>query len=519
MNENIARIGRFGGSLATRHLGLLLVLGVALAFRLVYLRWFKAFPPGDVFNFVIIAQGIPEGFYPPTEKRLPLFPLLLLLAHAVLDWEVAAVAVAVVASLASLVLLYGVGRTLGISKTALAAGLLLFQGQPAFLVASSRGYADTMLIALVLGGLLSLLRACTTRGAILTGALFGAAALTRYEGLAAALVALPLWTLLPRKRPRRLPVIASIALLLTLTPYAILALRNHRPLIGAGYFAEAEETAYGTANPREVLENARMIWERVGLFGGWKVPIDLTHQTREEPLNTARILQGYLSDPRIPPSVIITLGAIALVVRKRLRDLVILGVPYAALTVLPAWYEPYPRYDIFILPLATLLFAAGLSAFQRLLERGTAGGVGRVVRYAAGTAMLLAVFGLWTMWEAAETKHTQAKHNGKDYAYYQAIQAARKLPGNIAFEKNPDIIRIHFGKRAVILQDVLQPGESPEASLEKLRERGVTYLVLRAGEEARYRFLGAPAAERAATFEWEQGDHDVSRATIHRLTE
>jgi len=514
----LQRSRRWLWRLCLNHGGLLAVLGVALVFRLIYLQWFKAFPPGDVFNFINIARSLPQGQYPLGEKRLPFYPVLLLAARTFFDWELAAIVVAVSASLASLIFLYGIGRSLGLSKTALAAGLLLFQSQPFFLIASGRGYADTTLIALVLGSLLALFRTRTWRGALVTGFLLGAAALTRYEGLAAALAIFLLSFALPLRRSRALPIVSLGMFLLTLAPYAVVAVLNDRPVFGTGYLAEAAATTYGS-NAREIRENAVIIWKRAGLIGSWNIPRDMVREILESPLNTPRVIAGYVTDPALALGFFATIGALLLFFSKKWRKLLFLLFGYAAATIPPAWYEPYPRYDIFVLPLAVILFAAGLTGMQRILAWGTNGIQGKVVRILAGLGMLSVVAGFWMMGFAAQVRTQQQKHNGQAYAFYQAIHAARRLHGTIAFEKEPDIIHLYFGGRAVFLQRLVKQGQKTQEILSTLRQTGVTTLVLRAEEAERYPFLEDPSIQLVQSFAWEQGNRDIDRAAIYRLSE
>lgn len=542
---------------AQNHAGLLVVLAVALVARLIYLRWFKVFPPGDVFNFINIALGFPEGTYPPNERRLPFYPLLILLARAVADWEQAALTVAIVASLAALVALYALGRTLGLSKTALTALLLAFQTHPQVLIAT-RGYADTTLFALLPAALLALLRTRTWKGAVVTGALCGAMALTRYEGLAAALVLLSLWFLLPRGAPsersgvfpakstpalgggesrgldghlrglvhrygypRRHALIGALAFVLSLVPYLLLSAANDRPAFGAGYIAEAQgRTGYGAGNAREFWDSELAIWKRTGLFGAWNIPIAIAREIGEDPLATPRILTARLVEPGEPIALLALLGVPFLLRRGRWRGLLfLLGMTLAA-SVPPAWFNPLPRYDITVLPLTLLLAASGVTALQQLLERGTRvdGRAGSVVRWCAGITLFIVTTGLWMVTYAEDVRNRQTKHNGRDYAYYQAIHAARALPGNIGFDRDPDIVRLYFGDRAVIFRGP-PAGESPENAAARLREQGVRYLVLPnpATLERFGPLLAHPDVMIHKAFVWIQGNNDIGRAAIYRI--
>lgn len=503
------------------HLGLFAVLVVALAARLIYLRWFKVFPPGDTFNFINIARGLPEGIYPPNERRLPFFPFLVLLARTVFGWEYAGLVIATGASLAGLAAIYALGRTLGLTKTALVALLLAFQAHPQILTAT-RGYADTTVFALLPATLLALFRARTWKGAMLVGGLTGAMSLTRYEGLAAALVLLPLWFLFPRSLPRRLPAIAALVFMLSLVPYLLLSAANNRPAFGVGYIAEAEGgSGYGSGNVREFWESELAIWRRNGLFGAWEIPRAIAREIAEDPLATPRILTARLVEPGEPLALLAFLGSIALLFSRRWRFLLFATAATAAAAVPPAWFNPLPRYDIVVLPLLALLAASGVSSVQRLLERGTqpSGLSGRAVRWLAGGVFVTVAVGIWMIAYAGETRNRQQKHNGRDYAYYQAIHAARTLPGKIGFDRDPDIARLYFGERFVLLHEIPAAEETPTEALARLRKEGVTHIVLPnpGSQPAQAAFLALPDLTLVRPFEWLRGDSDISRAAIYRV--
>lgn len=518
----VRRLAEGWRSLVTEHPGLLFALGVALASRLVYLQWFKVFPPGDVFNFINIARGLLEGIYPDRERRLPFYPALILLGRLVADWEPAALGVALAASLVGLVAIYALGRTLGVSKLALTAFLLVFQTQYQLLTASGRAYADTTMFALIPLTLLALLRSRTWRGAVATGLLAGAAAQTRYEGLAMAAVLLPLWFAFPRGLKRRLPLIAAGVSLLSLVPYFLLAANNRHPPYGAGYVVEAEgRSGYGSGNAREFFESFLGIWQRQGLLGAWRIPLAIVEEIRADPFATPRILAARLREPGEPIAILALLGILPFLRRGRWHGLLFPAAATAAATVPPAWFNPYPRYDIVVIPLIILLAASGVSVLQRLLTRATAAGgrAGTSVRWFAGAGLAVVTLGFWLPAFAETVRNRQLKHNGRDYAYYQAIHAARQLPGEIGFDRGPDIVWLYFPHRAVNLNEVPAQGETAAEAVARMRAAGVRYLVLpKPGEKpAQAELIARPELLLVQSFEWLQGNRDTSRAAIYEV--
>ncbi len=503
-------------SVVRQHWGLLLVLVVALGFRVAYLSWFRAFPGGDVFNFITIAQGLPQGLYAVNEKRLPFYPLLLLLAHAVLDWEAAGLVIAVGASLLSLVALYAVGRTLGLSRTALAVALLLYQAYTPFFLSSVRAYADTTFIAAALLGVLGVLRARTAQGALATGLALGAAALTRYEGGAVAAALLPYWLLFPRGRQRRLVLIAAAVFLASLIPYGALALRNHRPLVGAGYFAEAAtEANRGTPGVQPFLNNVLLLWHRTALLGAWNVPASLTREAAADPFGLGRTIAQRASEPSDALLLFTAAGAVILIVRRRWWEGGLLGAFAVATTAPAAWYQPLERYDAFLFPVTLLLFGSTLTAFQQLVAAGTTGRAGRALRLLAGCTLLGVTTGLWLPHAAGRIRDRQLKHFGRNYAFYRAIHAARALPGTIAFATDADIVKIYFGSRAAFVELPRSP-ESATGFAARLRAAGAAAIVL--PETAIVSdALRADHGVTVQNFSTREGSGETNRAAVFRL--
>lgn len=511
-----------------RHSGLVIVLAIALAARLLYLRWFRAFPAGDVYNFITIARSLLEGGYPADEKRFPGFPALILLARAFLDWEAAGLVVAVGASLAALALLYAIGRTLGATRTALGALLLLLQLNFPFFIASTRAYADTTLVMFSLAALLALLRARTWRGAVATGLLFAAAALTRYEGDALALALLPLWFLIPGRgtagrflslRTRLLPALALATFALALLPYVAVSLANGRPPWGVGYLAEAPTDARrGAPDIRTFANQAQDIWRRNGLTEAWRVPVAVATEIAADPFGAHRRLADRLREPQDALVTLALLGFLSLLVRRRWWHAFVLLVATAALTAAPAWWEPLERYDTFVVPFPFLFAALGLTTVQHLLARGTAPDRWGAVNRAGGALVLFAVVaGLWIPHAAERIRDRQLKHNGRNYAYYQAIHAARRLSGTIAFPVDHLIVWIYFSGRAVIEPGPAR-GESAAAFLERLRARGVRYAVVASSRAAWEPIRADPTVQTVARYEWLQGDRDRNGAHILQIT-
>lgn len=526
--------GRRAAHGAVAHAGLLLVLGVALAERLAFLRWWKAFPGGDTYNFILIAQELLRGSYPIAEKRLPVYPLLLLLFRPLLDWEAAAIAVAVVSSLAALALLYAIGRTLGLSKTALAVGLLPFQAVAPFLFQSIRGYADTTFVALMLGAILAFLRTRTARGAAVSGLLASLAALTRPEGLLLVPAFVGLRLIRP---PRRLALPLASAALIPLVLFALLSRKAERPLLPQEYLKDAEVTAFGVTDARTFSRNYGALWASTGLDRLWGEPLRLVRDAVSTPLiRVPGRLWSFLTDPKEIPSLLLLAGTIFLLTRGRWRPFYAVLLPFLAIALPIAWWGVRQRFLVVLYPLPYLLVAAGTHSLLRYLRkfqvrrfhtvRRIEGPIPRQDPLALATSLVLLALALgpWRFHTAAEAREVVAKNWGKDYAYYLAIQGARRLPGVIAFEHRSSIALALFGEpdrgRAVFADTHLNTPHAAE-QWAALQQWQVRYLVIRGEQSAAFPVLSAPSfSDRFIihrTFEHSRARGQPDRGVIYAI--
>lgn len=506
------------------HWGLVTLLGLTLGHRIAFFRWWKAFPGGDTYNFILIAQELLKGSYPVAEKRLPFYPALIALTHAVADWEYAAILVALAASLVSVALLYALGRTLGLSPIALVIGLAPFQVIAPFLFQSVRGYADTTFIALMLGALLAFLRTRSRRGAIVTGVLFALTSLTRFEG--AFLVALlPVLALL-YWRPRRLLLPALAAIAVCWLPFALLFTSVGRPVLPVEYFADAEATPFGVTTGKEFLRNYGELWKSVGFDRAWKEPRRILRDiaTLAGEAWPAR-LRSFVTDPKELPSLFLLAGIVFLL-RKRLSVLAPIVLLFLILAVPIAWWGVRQRFLIVLYPLFFLCIAAGIEECARWLRYMTKRWplAERLTPRMAALILLSLSLGPWTMHTAAEAREVYQKNRGTDYAYYQAIQAAQALPGTIAFEHRSSIVLALFGEkdegRAVFAETHLNTPVSSE-QWEELKKWDARYVVIRGTESEVFPVLSDPQfrdrISREVVFEFPQQRGEPSRATIYSI--
>lgn len=508
-----------------RHAGLVCVLIAALWVRLWLLRWWDTFPFGDVFNFVRIAQELAHGNYPVDEKRMPFYPLLILLVHSVsrgLRWETAAIGIAITSSLVVLLLLYALGRTLRVRKTALLVILLLVSSFPPFLSYAIRGYADTTFLALVLGALLTALRTRSARGGALTGVLLGLTILTRTEGALVA-AALGIALLVRWRSTPRVVLAALIAGVLTVLPYVGLAGSTGRSLLPTVYLEEARiDSVYGAASLTELGERLSRLWTRLGLFEAWRTPIAILRTLRTDVYGLPRQLSDLLREPRSATALLVIPGFLFLLVRRRIRDVLLVVLPFAVLSLAIAWYATYGRYDALVYPLMAFLAGVGVHAGTAVLRRATVGGPwGWVLRRGLGGALLFVAVFVWFFGFTQETQESLKKSRFRELAYYRAVHAARVFPGVVAFEERRAVVEAYFGDRAVYADEFFFPGVDARGRWRASRSADVAVVVAQPRRPSAFAFLASPPpgvrVEETARFTVEQGNHDIDEAVVYRV--
>lgn len=520
MQKLRAFAGRIGRAVFWEHGGLTVILGASLVVRLWLLRWWDTFPFGDVFNFVRIAQELAVFNYPIDEKRLPFYPLLILIGHTVFPgvrWETVAIGLAIGMSLLALALLYAIGRTLRLGKVSALVSVLLLSAFPPFLSYSIRGYADTTLVALFLGTILTALRARTLRGAALFGFFLGAASLTRYEGVAAAGVLLPLFAL----RVRRVRPIAAalVVLVLTLLPYVAVARSSGRSLLPTTYLEETASAAgsYGAGSVAELWDRYETLWRRLGLFQLWRTPAELFRNAREDFLGLHRPLADLFREPGSVTALLAIPGFCFLAWRRR-GDLLLMTLPFFAMAVPIAWYALYPRYTAFLFPMMTLAAGVGVHAGAAMLRRGTTGAQGRVLRRGLAVGTLFVAAAIWFLGFTQQAHESLKKSRFRERAYYDAVRRVESLPGTIAFEERRGITETYFGARAVYGTELFDDKASREERWSALLRHGVATVLVQPSKRSVFQFLDLPprdvALETVVEFTIEQGNHDLDVARI-----
>ncbi len=507
-----------------QHGGLVLILLLALGIRLWLLAWWNPFPFGDVFNYVSIAQHLQHLDYPVTEKRLPFYPLLILIGHTLLpyvSWENVAIGIAMAMSLVALALLYALGRILAIQKIPLLVGLLLFMSYQPFLAYSIRGYADTTFIALLLAAIIAVLQARKQKLAILTGFLLGALALTRYEGvIAAALLGLGYIWQVPQWR--QVGIMAAFASL-ALTPYIAIATHSGRSLLPQAYITQSNEgnQGYGASSWSEFSDNYFAIWDRLGLLAVWRVPQYLWEKAQEDLIGWHQYLVSEIIDPRKATALLALVGLAYLLWRRAWRQLLIIALPFLAISAAGAWWAPLIRYDALYFPLLIILAMGGLQALNDVLRRGLAGPWGTALYRTAGVTILIIGTAVWMLNLTQDTYYSLRKSRFRELAFYQAVKSVRNLPNVVAFDTPTAITEVYLHERALYGSKLFTGSETSEKQWQILREHDVTYIVTDDNTKGLFQFLQTPPATihvtPVANFTVEQGNNNTNIANVYKI--
>lgn len=339
-------------------------------------------PAGDAFNYQHITSHLLRLDYPDKEKRLPVFPALLISTRLTfIDFIDASVAMSVVMGSLAIGIWYLIGRQLQLHRAA----LLLFLGlsifDPLLIVNSIRPFGDSTFILFMALFLLAAARLRRFSSPPSSRALLGLGAaatlmmFTRYEGFLIAALVYPL--LFFRLSCRQVAVTAAIPFVASLA-WIPVYLSIHGSLLGLSYLSDASGTGFGEVSG--IAGNLTRMLNGSKFLGAFSLPVYELGESHPE-----AALWRVFARPAWWFSVLALLGSVWVVIRGRWAGLTILlaGTGYALLL---SWWWVYSRYVPPLSAVFYLLAAAGLSALLTAVERQ-----GKWLPTAAAVALLATV--------------------------------------------------------------------------------------------------------------------------------
>lgn len=480
----------------------------------------RIMPAGDVFNFQSIARHIPNFSYPIQEKRLPGFPLAILLGTTLgFDATQTGIALSIIASAGTTIVLYLLGRHFGWPILPLALCLMLTAVAPLLVVNGVRPLADSyFMFFIVLSVYLTTVARPTWRWALAVGLVLMWMVFTRYEGGPTAVILL---LLLRFRMSWKLVGIAALPLLIAGLLWIPVAIHVHGSLSEFGYTKDAQQNASIATLPADYM---RLV-AGAGFGRAWMISDMFSddEQLQKEAKEQFHSLGWWLS-------ALATFGLIWLVVAlpKQAAPVVITFFLYP---VLPAWWFTYSRY------------AAPISAFYFFAMAAGAVGVWTIVKWffkksnvvlRFGIEGVLVVLLMMAVLEVAPIFHREAmgrslENNGKGYALYQVVKSLQTGRERVAV--SADYLMAYMALGSVDSEpDGLNAGRGlylsnkPEASTEELAEYIKTKKIDRlidAGEKEVVPLVTYlhkhGVITKTDTFEWPLRDGSMDTASIHHL--
>lgn len=457
----------------------------------------KIMEAGDTFNFLSLAQAYSQGRLVKGEKRLPLYPLAIMVGWKGLgiDPMVAATGISVLAGGGTMVLLYLLGRRMKILPLPLAVFLLLWLLEPVTNSVGIRPLSDALFLFLVVAAAYVVTVASGSVGSALrAGGAIAILMLTRFESMVLAPVLVLLLRLQMSWRRVLLAVLPVLALYAAWIPYSLYI----HGTISGGYFTEfsAKEGAVGGK-----LEDVPPKLRKIAGGVGWLRPWENANYVLENPDPKRAPLPRILSSGSWWVGVLAVLGVPWLLLTAKKSALPFFGVFFVFGGLYSMWVV-YGRFVAPSMPAFYVAAAAGASALYAIAWRLFHP---RVLRAAAVVGVIALL--LWILYDEAPglmrtTANRVFDNEGSGYSLVLAIRDLVEREGRVAF--NHDLMAIIYlgivGEPLAPPQRAIMLGEAAEVEkgktladqtaehVRRLEELNVRYLVER-GEPRILRIL------------------------------
>lgn len=453
----------------------IVLISLVIMLRVPIARERKILPAGDAFNFQHITSQIQYGNYPTKEKRLPVYPLLLLPGRLVnADPLAFSVGVSIAAGAAVVTILYALGRTLKLHRPALLLLLGLSIFDPLLTINGMRPLSDSTFLALALLTILLVTRLIRTRepvtprwlltiGLVTTLMMF-----TRYEGF---LIAALLFPILATRVGFRAAAWAAVIPLVTTLLWIPAYLTIHGSVTGLAYITDATAAEGGFGETKLIPANVHRMLKGAGWARLWNHP---RFEWEQEPRDEA--WQRILHSPSWWLGIVAAIGVVWLLLRAKVAALPLV-LAMSGYTLLLAWWWVYSRY---VAPLSAVFYftaAAGVSA----LLTGAEGlrHVPRWQRWSPLLALGILIGGGWIVVNEAGPLHATAvaqawENNQRGYALFSAIKHASHQRERTAYATEEHAFATLYLGMVNEPRSRINPGlgfyvsRYPEASIEEL---------------------------------------------------
>ncbi len=480
----------------------------------------RIMPAGDVFNFQSIARNIRYLDYPMQEKRLPGFPIAILIGTELgFDPTLTGIAISIIASAGTTVILYLLGRHFKWPIFPLAAALLLTSVAPLLTINGVRPLSDSYFLFLIVFSVYMVTVVLPTKAwALWTGFVLAFMVFTRYEGGPTAVLLL---LLLRFKMPWRLVLYACLPLAVGTLLWIPVLHHINGSLSEFGYARDAKEVASLETLPQDYFR----IVASSGFGNAWVIADAWSEdkQISEEAKKLPESLGWWLS-------ALASFGFIWIIVSLR-KEAVPLFVAFILYPVLPAWWFTYSRY------------VAPMSAFYFFCMAGGAVGVWQIIQFLFKrapaftrgiAAVLLSILLVLAIFDVAPLLYKEGvsrglENNGRGYSLYSALQSLRHKSNRVAVSADYLMAYMMFGS-VDSPKDGLNAGRGiyfsakPEATSEELaaymKDKKIDVLVDSGEQEVKdlVTYLKAhDGITKSEVFTWPRQDGDIDTTYIHHI--
>ncbi len=446
----------------------------------------RIMPAGDAFNFQHIAKNLGYLSYPPHEKRLPMYGILILISRLFpIEYIPMSVIISLTASAISVGTLYALGRRLKIYRAALLLFLGLSLFDPLLMLNAIRPLADStfvffMVLTVYCVTIVILKPKSSRRQLFWLGVVTTCLIFTRYEGLIVASLLWPLlWIRLSWRQVLRASVIPVAAIIAWIPAH----LAIHGSITNLPYVADAISADGGFGEIKQIPINGLLMLNGAGFSKAWSIPnFEISQNPQSGAANRILLSTTWWL------SILAILGVPWIIIRngKAGLPIIIAGTGY---TLLLSWWWVYSRY---VAPLSAVYYFTAAAGFSALLS-----GTYRLYIqskswiWPKALAVTLLTAAIWIVSSESQTLMRQAtgrawEENYRGYALYRSIVSLAHESKPVALTTDQAVATLYFGtiesgtelgNQQLGFYLNTYPAADPEDLIDLLRQYKIVYLI------------------------------------------